>query len=68
MLVEINSLSNTLVKDAELVNFSYMGERISKLEEFHREHREILRILVGVLHEIDEKISGIKTLLQGGES
>ena len=65
MVVELNALSNSLLKDVELTNYAYLGERLNTIENYHTELREIMKILVKALRELNDDVSEIKEITKG---
>ncbi|MFI5324443.1 MAG: hypothetical protein ACHQ6U_13165, partial [Thermodesulfobacteriota bacterium] len=64
MVVSVNALSTSLTRDAELVNFAYMGERVYKLETEQVKFKKMLKLILDVLHQFENNLSEIRTLLE----
>lgn len=57
MVIEVNALSTSITRDAELLNFAYLGDRVAKLEKDMDEtghmNNEILKYLLQLMKEIE---------------
>jgi transposase-like protein len=62
-VIGVNMLSEPMFRDLELANSLYIRERLSKLEKYHSDFREIFRSLVEVIHELDDGVQEIKNIL-----
>lgn len=63
MVIEVNALSNSLVRDAELVNYAYMGERVDKLERDQSNLKEMLKDVVKVLKQLENDVTELRAIL-----